>query len=226
MSNANSEDMRRLLREQKRKLKEANYQMYLSRLEKAEQHRLDTQLFHKTYENSAYVSQVRLYKQVKNDLFNWGQLLTIVSDFIMVISFITLGFILISMALNSYPFIISTVINQSNARRFFPTKENSSNTYCWLLHILSLITVLMCLSFGVMGKLLQQKRRIDYAIKLERISIVSIFIFNICFILIMVFGNLLFQTVNDSLLECSTEESFEKPKNIKMCNVICLEAAT
>jgi len=71
-NNTNPEDMRRLLREQKRKLKEANYKMYLSRLEKAQEQRLDTQLFHKTYENTSYVSQVRLYKQVKNDLFNWG----------------------------------------------------------------------------------------------------------------------------------------------------------
>lgn len=95
--------------------------MYLQRLEKAEEQRLDQQVFHKTYENTSYVSQVRLYKQVKNDLFNWGQLLSIVSDFILVISFILLGFIVLSMALNSYPFILSTAINQSNSRRFFPT---------------------------------------------------------------------------------------------------------
>ena len=48
--------MARLLKEQKRKMKEANYKMYLSRLEKAEQHRLETSLFHKTYENTTYVS--------------------------------------------------------------------------------------------------------------------------------------------------------------------------
>ncbi len=46
--------------------------MYLQRLEKAEEQRLDQQVFHKNYENTSYVSQVRLYKQVKNDLFNWG----------------------------------------------------------------------------------------------------------------------------------------------------------
>jgi ABC-type dipeptide/oligopeptide/nickel transport system permease subunit len=77
-----------------------------------------------------------------------------------------LGFIVLSMILNNYPFILSTAINQANARRFFPTSENASGTYCWLLHFLSIFIALTCLSFGVLGKLLQKKRRIDYAIKL------------------------------------------------------------
>jgi large-conductance mechanosensitive channel len=51
-----------------------------------------------------------MYKEVKNDLFNWGQLLNIISNFIMVIAFIIFVFITLSMALNSYPFILSTVI--------------------------------------------------------------------------------------------------------------------
>ena len=106
-----SEDMRKLVQQQKKQLKENNYKIYLQRLEKAEQQKLDQQIFHKTYENTSYVSQVRLYKQVKNDLFNWGQLLSIVSDFILVISFILLGFIVLSMFLNSYPFVLSTAIN-------------------------------------------------------------------------------------------------------------------
>ena len=55
-SSTNTEEMARLLKEQKRKMKEANYKMYLSRLEKAEQHRLETSLFHKTYDNTTYVS--------------------------------------------------------------------------------------------------------------------------------------------------------------------------
>lgn len=140
--------------------------MYLQRLEKAEQQSLDQQIFHKTYENTSYVSQVRLYKQVKNDLFSWGQLLTIVSDFILVISFILVGFIVLSMALNSYPFILSTSINQSNARRYYPTSTNSSGVYIWILHVMSLMIALFCLAFGVLGRLLQKKRRIDVALKL------------------------------------------------------------
>jgi large-conductance mechanosensitive channel len=51
-----------------------------------------------------------MYKEVKNDLFNWGQLLTIVSDFVVVISFIVFVFIALSMILNSYPFVMALVI--------------------------------------------------------------------------------------------------------------------
>jgi large-conductance mechanosensitive channel len=56
-----------------------------------------------------------MYKEVKNDLFNWGQLLTIVSDFLVVISFIILVFIVLAMSLNSYPFLMSSVIENRNA---------------------------------------------------------------------------------------------------------------
>jgi len=107
---AGGEENRRLLQAQKKLLKERNYQAYLQRLEKQEEERLEKNVFHNCYKNSEYVKQVRMYKEVKNDLFNWGQLLNIISNFIMVIAFIIFVFIILSMALNSYPFILSTVI--------------------------------------------------------------------------------------------------------------------
>lgn len=42
----------------------------------------------------------------------------------------------------------------------------------------------------------------------------------------MIFGNLMFQTVTQSLIKCSTEDSFELPDHIKMCEEICVEGAT
>ena len=61
-ANKEEEEMKRQLQLQKRQLKEANYQMFLQRMEKAEEERLDKKLFHRCYENSEYVRQVRMYK--------------------------------------------------------------------------------------------------------------------------------------------------------------------
>ena len=82
-------------------------------MDKEEEERQDKQIFQNCNSNLLMVRQVRLYKQVKNDLFNWGQLLTIVSNFILMCSFILLGFIILSMALNAYPFIMTTSINDT-----------------------------------------------------------------------------------------------------------------
>ena len=103
-----------------------------------------------------------MYKEVKNDLFNYGQLLNIVSNFIMVIAFITFVFIALSMSLNSYPFILSTVIETRNSRRYFPNSI-PSYIYCWVLHLLSLALVVTFFALGYMGRLLKQRRRIDFA---------------------------------------------------------------
>lgn len=139
---------------------------------------------------------------MKNDLFNWGQLLTIVSDFIIVCSFILLCFMLLSIGLNSYPFIMTYSISQTNARRFFPVTTNYTVLYCWIIHFLSILIALTCFSVGIMGRMLKQKRRIEFAFKSQKFSIINAAVFNICFVLILIFGNFYIDEVEVSLKDC------------------------
>lgn len=66
------QEMRVALQQQKRRFKEMNYKAHLERLERAEEERQDKQVFQDCNSNLDMVRQVRLYKQVKNDLFSWG----------------------------------------------------------------------------------------------------------------------------------------------------------
>jgi hypothetical protein len=160
-----------------------------------------------------------MYKEVKNDLFNWGQLLTIISDFIVVISFILLGFVCLSMGLNSYPFIMSTAIQSRNSRRYFPTSL-WTGALCWILHILSFFLVLTCFALGYMGRMLQKKRRIDFAFKLQKLTYVAIAVFNVSCIMILSFGSLLLSNVKYWIETCAETEKSD-PK-WDTCKNICL----
>ena len=46
----------------------------------------------------------------------------IVSNFTMVISVVLLGFVLISIGVNSYPFIMTASVNKEIENRFFPSE--------------------------------------------------------------------------------------------------------
>jgi hypothetical protein len=142
-----------------------------------------------------------MYKEVKNDLFNWGQLLTIVSDFIMVISFIVVVFIVLSMCLDSYPFILSTVIQNRNARRSFPI-STASYVYCWVLHLISLALISTVFALGYMGRMLKYRRRIDFAFKLQKLTYICLAVFITGCLLVLIFGQLHLSEVLYWLKEC------------------------
>jgi hypothetical protein len=131
-----------------------------------------------------------MYKEVKNDLFNWGQLLTIVSDFILAISFIVFVFIALSMALGSYPFVLTLAIQKRNVRRYFP-ESIASYIYTWVLHILSVCLIATTFALGYMGRMLKKRRRIDFAFKLQKLTYACLASFILCCILILIFGVLL-----------------------------------
>ena len=101
------------------------------------------------------VRQVRLYKQVKNDLFSWGQLLTIVSDFIIACSFVFLGFAILSIGLSSYPFIMTFSSNKDIEIRFMPTSANGSLAFAWIIHFLSIFVAIDFLCIGIFARLLR-----------------------------------------------------------------------
>ena len=134
------------------------------------------------------IRQVRLYKQVKNDLFNWSQLMNIVSSVVIAGSIILLAFVTSSMAVMSYPFLMTAAVNKKTESRFLPNNENKSVLY---ISIINALSILVALSIGAMGiglRRLRKKREIDFAIKVERLIMVSMFITNISLALICFIG--------------------------------------
>ncbi len=158
-----------------------------------------------------------MYKQIKNDLFSWGQLLSIISDTILVLSVILIGFIVLSMAMNSYPFNLTPAINSRVENRFFPSAFNSSLLYSWVIHLISLFVGGICVSVGIFTRLLKKKRREEYAFRLQRFVSFNIIAIVVSFLLIYIFGILFVTSIIDTFRECSDPATFYSPKYSDIC---------
>lgn len=88
------------------------------------------------------------------------------SDFTIACSVVLVGFISLSMVLNTYPFLMTWSLNNTIELRYIPNTKNSTIFYSWLIHIFSLVIAGSCLCIGVMARLLRKKRRIEFAFKL------------------------------------------------------------
>ena len=75
------------------------------------------------------------------------------------------------------------------------------------MHVLSLGLVLTFFALGYMGRLLKQRRRIDFALKLQKLTYVCMGIFNVFCILILILGELLMSDVESKLLTCSNDDN-------------------
>jgi hypothetical protein len=62
-------------------------------------------------------------------------------------------------------------------------------------------------ALGYMGRLLKQRRRIDFALKLQKLTYVCMGVFNLSCILTFIFGQLLLSEVKSLLLTCSKDEN-------------------
>jgi len=117
-------------------------------MNKAELDRGEKQTFQAAHSHLLLVSQVRLYKQVKNDLFNWSQLLNIISSIIIAGTSVFLIFIILSIATLNYPFMMSIAVSKETENRYERIVGNYSILYIQLINILSVIITLMILAIG------------------------------------------------------------------------------
>lgn len=53
------------------------------------------------------VKNVRIYKQLKSEVYNWHQVLRFVSDFAFIASLLIAVYVLIAMVLVGYPFFVA-----------------------------------------------------------------------------------------------------------------------
>jgi hypothetical protein len=74
--------------------------------------------------------------------------------------------------------------------------------YCWIVHLLSLLLAATVFALGYMGRMLKQRRRIDFAFKLQKMTYICLGVINAASILIIIFGNLYVSDVKTWLKEC------------------------
>lgn len=131
---------------------------------------------------------MRTYKNVKNGLFAYGQLIQIVSNFIVVISMMILMFNILSVSLNSYPFVMILAADNTNAARFYPVKADNTLFHGYLLHILSVIQCLLGIGLGLSMKVIKKKKDVEMCSKLKFVITISGISFIIIQLLIFLIG--------------------------------------
>lgn len=123
------EDPLKELAQKKREVKEQSMRLQLERMNKAELDRGEKQTFQAAHSHLLLVTQVRLYKQVKNDLFNWSQLINIISSVIITGTSVFLIFIILSISTQNYPFVMTIAVSKETENRYERIKGNYSLLY-------------------------------------------------------------------------------------------------
>jgi len=113
---------------------------------------------------------VRIYKKVKNELYAWSQLFQIISDFIILMSLMALGFGVLALCLDSYPFVMIMSIDNNSKPRFYPDKNDNTLFYGYLLHVFAIILCLQAFGLGVSMRFMKKRKDIDMCNKLRLIS--------------------------------------------------------
>ena len=123
------EDPLKELAQKKREVKEQSMRLQLERMNKAELDRGEKQTFQAAHSHLLLITQVRLYKQVKNDLFNWSQLINIISSVIITGTSVFLIFIILSISTQNYPFVMTIAVSKETENRYERIKGNYSLLY-------------------------------------------------------------------------------------------------
>ena len=66
------------------------------------------------------VKSVRIFKQLKSELYNWHQVLNIMSDFTFIIALIIATFDIIAMAIQGYPFVMALCVSLQGSKYIVP----------------------------------------------------------------------------------------------------------
>ena len=148
------------------------------------------------------MKQVSIYRKMKNDMFNWGQLLLIISNFLMICSFIFLVFVLLSLVLGSYPFILILSVSAETNHRFIPSKDDGTLAYGNVLHAISVLLGASGIAISVAMRFIKKKKDPRYCYMFGRVIILSGVIFDAVLLLVLILGILFFERTTDTLEKC------------------------
>ena len=142
-------------------LAEENSRKYIEYLQNQEDQYFEGQQFADVYGYLSLYKQVRTYKSIKNELFAWGQLIDIISIFIMIVSVLVLIFNALSIFLRSFPFVLILSVDNNTTRRFYPDKYDNTLVYGFILHLLGLIQCLLGFGMGLSMQFMRKWKDIE-----------------------------------------------------------------
>ena len=85
-------------------------------------------------------------------------------------SLMALGFGVLALCLDSYPFVMIMSIDNNSKPRFYPDKNDNTLFYGYLLHVFAIILCLQAFGLGVSMRFMKKRKDIDMCNKLRLIS--------------------------------------------------------
>ena len=144
----------------------------------------------------------------------------IFSSFLLVCSFILLGFVMISWFLGSFPFVLIISVAQNTARRFIPTKDDGTYLYGQILNVLGMLLSIVGIANAVFMRVVKNRRDADLCHKTKMFSVFNGIIVLSLVLIIFVVGILFFDRTTNAIEDCILTKDKEY-KLLPYCKLVC-----
>jgi hypothetical protein len=129
-------------------------------------------------------------------------------------------FVVLSMFLGSFPFVLILSIAQNTARRFIPSNDDHTLGYGKFLHALAMILGLIGVFFAIAIRIVRHKSDVELCLRLKKMPLYIAAIVNFIMLIVLIIGILFFNNTTNALEECS-KATLETIDTLPHCKIAC-----
>jgi hypothetical protein len=131
-------------------------------------------------------------------------------------------FILLSFVLNSFPFLLILSIDANTTRRFFPSRDDGTLIYGYILHIVALLMSIQCIILAISMKLLKKRKDTEMCRIMRIATCINGIVIVVESLLTFLIGILYINSTITMLEKCSISRNFYTDPATKPCLTICV----
>lgn len=188
-----------LLQQQKQLMREQNLRLYLEHMDMIEQQRMEQQNFQNCNQDLHIVKSVRMYKQIKSEVYNWHQIVRIVSDLVFLLALLIAAFEALALAVKGHPFLLGLCVTYQGSKYLHPSVSLGKLPYHEFVSGLTLTIAAIGFAFWFFSRRLVEKRNVRLSYKMEKVMIFSMIFIVAVVALLYYFGRLYLDGIDQVL---------------------------
>jgi|LauGreDrversion4_2_1035121.scaffolds.fasta_scaffold124466_1 hypothetical protein len=112
-------------------------------------------------------------------------------------------YVIISIIIGGYPFVLALTVTYDGAKRISPTQYNETVTIGWILHLLTLFIGMFGLIFSILAYKFKKSMIIEHGYTLEKFTVLGVgIVLNITIFLIFYLGTIYLGNVQKNYRKC------------------------
>jgi hypothetical protein len=123
-------------------------------------------------------------------------------------AFILFVFIILSLFLGSFPFVLILSVDINTTRRYLPSSDDGTLFYGYFLHIVSTLMTAQCILFAISMKLLKTRKDTEMCRKMKIAACINGVVIIVESLLIFLIGILYIINTIDKIYMCSLVDYF------------------